>query len=221
MVHGIIPARAGFTPGGCPRRADRRDHPRSRGVYCVGAPHLRRRLGSSPLARGLRGADAPRERARRIIPARAGFTTGGGRLRHPVGDHPRSRGVYASRSTQLTTRSGSSPLARGLRKRPLPHYDARGIIPARAGFTAPRRSPGAAPPDHPRSRGVYATAMVAGSGSAGSSPLARGLPDDHGSEQDQCWIIPARAGFTPRRGHDGVLGADHPRSRGVYGPRGR
>ena len=52
---------------------------------------------------------------------------------------------------------GSSPLARGL----LDGLDADaalvGIIPARAGFTPaapPTRTGG---PDHPRSRGVYAT----------------------------------------------------------------
>ena len=49
----IIPARAGFTPAmSCPR-SERRDHPRSRGVY---SPFRRRATspgGSSPLARGL------------------------------------------------------------------------------------------------------------------------------------------------------------------------
>ena len=71
-----------------------------------------------------------------------------------------------------------------------------GIIPARAGFTNMYdggdadcrdhpRSRGvydalalyeAALADHPRSRGVYACQVVASLWAAGSSPLARGLP---------------------------------------------
>ena len=52
--HGIIPARAGFTPTGSRRSHSSGDHPRSRGVY-----HGVQRggvvaVGSSPLARGLR-----------------------------------------------------------------------------------------------------------------------------------------------------------------------
>ncbi len=58
--------------------------------------------------------------------------------------------------------------------------------------------------------------MVAGSGSSGSSPLARGLRRVIGDRVAGVRIIPARAGFTPsamalRRARE-----DHPRSRGVY-----
>ena len=49
----IIPARAGFTLPSLQHPPHRQDHPRSRGVYDVGAPHQRARIGSSPLARGL------------------------------------------------------------------------------------------------------------------------------------------------------------------------
>ena len=53
----------------------------------------------------------------------------------------------------------------------------------------------------------------------GSSPLARGLRPRHPAGTISRGIIPARAGFTS--GPLGVTGpyADHPRSRGVYGPR--
>ena len=51
-----------------------RDHPRSRGVYTSGCIRCPARVGSSPLARGLRtGGRAPDTQAG-IIPARAGFT---------------------------------------------------------------------------------------------------------------------------------------------------
>ena len=52
-------------------------------------------------------------------------------------DHPRSRGVYSERIIVTGSVSGSSPLARGLRHHFSAHTGQRGIIPARAGFTAP------------------------------------------------------------------------------------
>ena len=96
-IVGIIPARAGFTsrfPRGRPEMAD---HPRSRGVY-------------HPLLHPPRGH-------LRIIPARAGFTIKGCMNCDTVTDHPRSRGVYAILARRVSTRVGSSPLARGLHER--------------------------------------------------------------------------------------------------------
>ena len=49
----IIPARAGFTPYEWDVEVDRRDHPRSRGVYFLMGMEDSRAEGSSPLARGL------------------------------------------------------------------------------------------------------------------------------------------------------------------------
>ena len=72
-IHGIIPARAGFTARTAPTRWPRADHPRSRGVYaeeiCI-------------LCGGW------------IIPARAGFTRLEAESTDAHPDHPRSRGVY-------------------------------------------------------------------------------------------------------------------------------
>ena len=56
-------------------RIRRQDHPRSRGVYHHGHLTHAAHGGSSPLARGLRLCHIGRERRRRIIPARAGFTS--------------------------------------------------------------------------------------------------------------------------------------------------
>ena len=71
----IIPARAGFTRGNWGNRKVRADHPRSRGVYggCSCPPTVTG--GSSPLARGLRFSMWCQYWTRRIIPARAGFTS--------------------------------------------------------------------------------------------------------------------------------------------------
>ena len=137
----IIPARAGFTLTLCLCSYDARDHPRSRGVYLV----LRRErcvwLGSSPLARGLH-VDARRgARQRRIIPARAGFTTGRSARMRWGPDHPRSRGVYAGTASRVEAAAGSSPLARGLRAWEGVDGKPGGIIPARAGFTSKRTPP--------------------------------------------------------------------------------
>ena len=73
---------------------------------------------------------------------------------------------------------GSSPLARGLPGVPLHVGRGHGIIPARAGFTGLAHVGGARGPDHPRSRGVYYEIGSLGMSHSGSSPLARGLPDD-------------------------------------------
>ena len=212
----IIPARAGFTPGGHWSSFLAWDHPRSRGVYSTPHSTFFGTKGSSPLARGLplprlgAGDDAE------IIPARAGFT----RVTRAIGwsrpDHPRSRGVYAESQCDDAFLLGSSPLARGLL---LPHPRPAGrrrIIPARAGFTSnndwrPRRVP-----DHPRSRGVYSTMIsilfIRGDHprsrgvyhakvrtrviEEGSSPLARGLRPEAFRQALRGRIIPARAGFT-------------------------
>ena len=58
--------------------------------------------------------------------------------------------------------------------------------------------------------------MIAGS-IAGSSPLARGLRRGRVPIEWVRRIIPARAGFTHQQRRQTRLGADHPRSRGVYG----
>ena len=116
-VPGIIPARAGFTPRrGAPGRPGG-DHPRSRGVYQTGSETRLESYGSSPLARGLRLRKGVVGAPVGIIPARAGFTpppwvTAAG----PV-DHPRSRGVYVRGRGSPAGGRGSSPLARGLRRR--------------------------------------------------------------------------------------------------------
>ena len=131
-------------------------------------------------------------------------------------DHPRSRGVYTRARRATTSRTGSSPLARGLRGGSAPPQGAGGIIPARAGFTGDSeegRYPGQ---DHPRSRGVYSRASKEQARITGSSPLARGLQLGGDAERLGQWIIPARAGFTATSSRCSPWPGDHPRSRGVY-----
>ena len=72
----------------------------------------------------------------------------------------------------------------------------RRIIPARAGFT------------------IFLEGLNAAH--RGSSPLARGLPDDGEVVMRDRRIIPARAGFTLLSMAFPYTVKDHPRSRGVY-----
>ena len=151
----IIPARAGFTHHWSLRYCPDWDHPRSRGVYIISSVWNFVSSGSSPLARGLRIQAARQVLVVRIIPARAGFTMTGAVTKSGNADHPRSRGVYWANTQRASNLMGSSPLARGLRRSGTSGRGARGIIPARAGFT---RKPSRVE-----------------AGRVGSSPLARGL----------------------------------------------
>ena len=172
----IIPARAGFTT-----------------LYTGRSRHS---IGSSPLARGLPCSCRSSSLTTRIIPARAGFTAQSQQDQQARTDHPRSRGVYSHRFSAVSSASGSSPLARGLRRRMSGAGRVGRIIPARAGFTPPTRPAARGCRDHPRSRGVYKGHIVEANEESGSSPLARGL------------LPPVLRRWGARR--------DHPRSRGVY-----
>ena len=193
---GIIPARAGFTAQSGSRPAPRRDHPRSRGVYCRTSAWPQRKRGSSPLARGLRAGRPSWQVPRGIIPARAGFTRWCHLRSRRSRDHPRSRGVYAVGLGPGPALAGSSPLARGLRRRRTTSKE--GVV------------------DHPRSRGVYSPVIFGKPIKEGSSPLARGLPPGRAGEGHRRGIIPARAGFTASSPAPRRPSRDHPRSRGVY-----
>ena len=154
----IIPARAGFTVEDLVGARPTPDHPRSRGVYEVTYLLPLPVPGSSPLARGLQPRQYCTENRGRIIPARAGFTPIQATPFRRERDHPRSRGVYLPMKVSEVARAGSSPLARGLRRRQTLKINRPRIIPARAGFTIAIVEWCQAHGDHPRSRGVYVIA---------------------------------------------------------------
>ena len=174
------------------------------------------RPGSSPLARGLLKNRDTGVVILGIIPARAGFTWPGTTASSSSTDHPRSRGVYPPPQKKGANPNGSSPLARGFRSPTDWHPPPRRIIPARAGFTRPRRRRGSRARDHPRSRGVYASPSRRTKSASGSSPLARGLRHRRRPVHPDRRIIPARAGFTVPADNGENTPSDHPRSRGVY-----
>ena len=173
-------------------------------------------IGSSPLARGLQLADVGLVALLGIIPARAGFTSWILIMTGIRRDHPRSRGVYLMPVFMLSKAVGSSPLARGLHGERAGDDLARGIIPARAGFTLPPTPTAPRRADHPRSRGVYTVRASRDCSAGGSSPLARGLRPVIRMMMRPCRIIPARAGFTGLQKSRSNIVKDHPRSRGVY-----
>ena len=133
-------------------------------------------------------------------------------------DHPRSRGVYAHLKRTRPDGYGSSPLVRGLLVMACASRSARGIIPARVGFTVGILYASIWRRDHPRSRGVYRMRRGAAAAWAGSSPLTRGLRGGAPLHREGGRIIPARAGFTVNRPCRAGPARDHPRSRGVYPP---
>ena len=213
---GIIPAHAGFTPRRRQERGWHQDHPRTRGVYRDAVPSASTSDGSSPHTRGLRCWVMVRLLSLGIIPAHAGFTSRRTRSWRPPRDHPRTRGVYIIEVTRRLPVPGSSPHTRGLPAGPGGRRGQDRIIPAHAGFTPGRSGPGPGPPDHPRTRGVYASRLEANVAPAGSSPHTRGLLGGGRGHGGLGRIIPAHAGFTPGgRGGRGGAG-DHPRTRGVY-----
>ena len=175
-----------------------------------------RSTGSSPLARGLLPSYRLGPYSGRIIPARAGFTPTRAWCPWPPGDHPRSRGVYASPRLHMHPPPGSSPLARGLPGNWISIPRPARIIPARAGFTWWPGASRMSPRDHPRSRGVYLKIARGLFQILGSSPLARGLHHEDALVINASRIIPARAGFTPPWPALARPWWDHPRSRGVY-----
>ena len=151
--HRIIPARAGFTRMLRREASSSADHPRSRGVYFFTLMWEGLVNGSSPLARGLLPDRVPHAGDGGIIPARAGFTCRPRREASSSADHPRSRGVYGRGFLPFPLRWGSSPLARGLRRKAVRSRRRGGIIPARAGFTL-------ADPWNPNDEAPYQTAFA-------------------------------------------------------------
>ena len=212
----LIPARAGSTTGRRARRAPTRAHPRSRGEHVWREFKTLRPKGSSPLARGAPGVDVVSGVHAGLIPARAGST----RLRRACprshGAHPRSRGEHFSIRRSSDSDWGSSPLARGAHHRVGGDGARCGLIPARAGSTTWRCTPSSSGPAHPRSRGEHGRSRKSMRASGGSSPLARGAPQDQRHPQAHGRLIPARAGSTQTSWSRPSPSGAHPRSRGEH-----
>ena len=151
----FIPARAGNTSGSSASSWRLAVHPRSRGEHMIATACFFGQGGSSPLARGTpMGRPHHRERDR-FIPARAGNTSKLTSASDPSPVHPRSRGEHSPSSGRSVRFCGSSPLARGTLRFPIPWLPLYRFIPARAGNTGGCITNGSPNTVHPRSRGEH------------------------------------------------------------------
>ena len=112
--------------------------------------------------------------------------------------------------------AGSSPLARGTRRRRACYKRVIRFIPARAGNTRMRVSRRFFSSVHPRSRGEHYVVDPAHGRLYGSSPLARGTPVGGSGEGVDDRFIPARAGNTAAPWASARTPTVHPRSRGEH-----
>ena len=176
-LQGLIPARAGKTS---PRRttaANWSAHPRACGENARTTWEEPAAYGSSPRVRGKPSSRQHRPPRQRLIPARAGKTPCVEVAPGFPRAHPRACGENPRRRARRRGRRGSSPRVRGKLPGGLSWGNKRGLIPARAGKTAPRaRGPGIGPA-HPRACGENAYEWVKNLFSGGSSPRVRGKPD--------------------------------------------
>ena len=193
---GLIPARAGNTNPASARKGHGGAHPRSRGEHATPGALEAAARGSSPLARGTRWCVARQAAHRGLIPARAGNTLMLHESAINIWAHPRSRGEHGLVEQLQGVRLGSSPLARGTPTVRAPVFRPAGLIPARAGNTH-RGSPGYLSCwAHPRSRGEHVFQAFGEVSEQGSSPLARGTPENLVWATGGEGLIPARAGNT-------------------------
>ena len=190
------------------------DHPRACGENSPGWRFRLPARGSSPRVRGKLADRVAGHGARGIIPARAGKTGGGRCGGPPRADHPRACGENEALAASDATDKGSSPRVRGKRNECTGHPVVQGIIPARAGKTAPTSMTARSRTDHPRACGENTGLSQAAARSPGSSPRVRGKPRLDFEAFSDTGLIPARAGKTgrgpprprPRRAHPRACG---------------
>ena len=131
----LIPARAGKTPSPSLSTPPATAHPRAGGENHQ-PPHAPQTAqGSSPRGRGKPRQDRRAHQRRRLIPARAGKTTGRRAASATDTAHPRAGGENFRRPATYPPQSGSSPRGRGKRLLTLHPAALARLIPARAGKT--------------------------------------------------------------------------------------
>ena len=135
LLDGLIPAHAGKTNRGRPRRQGIRAHPRSRGENVGANGEMNEPRGSSPLTRGKRFGEDFGGFGWGLIPAHAGKTAMFSTTRPGSGAHPRSRGENVGGGFGGHVMVGSSPLTRGKQSARHPQRRDERLIPAHAGKT--------------------------------------------------------------------------------------
>ena len=197
-LRGLIPARAGKTATSQGSSVLRPAHPRACGENVVGESVELYRPGSSPRVRGKPETRSYPPSTPRLIPARAGKTGKPSALIAPPPAHPRACGENPDKQRHSAGRTGSSPRVRGKRAFDPRPGNWRGLIPARAGKTAPVKSLARSRRAHPRACGENVSNTYWMAVHVGSSPRVRGKLLELGAEDDGKGLIPARAGKTSR-----------------------
>ena len=131
----FIPASAGNTLPGSSQMEREAVHPRERGEHVTAAVLHQLARGSSPRARGTLMQQVEDVGRARFIPASAGNTSLASMSHLCTAVHPRERGEHARGSFEVSGFAGSSPRARGTRRRQHPGHHQRRFIPASAGNT--------------------------------------------------------------------------------------
>ena len=152
----------------------------------------------------------------RLIPARAGNIILFSFVFLVDTAHPRSRGEHPITLIELSTKSGSSPLARGTFIANWAWGLVMRLIPARAGNIGLGRVRGGTSAAHPRSRGEHLSRASLALFTAGSSPLARGTWPRLPGRTHYRRLIPARAGNIEKKYTYSTFESAHPRSRGEH-----
>ncbi len=130
--------------------------------------------------------------------------------------HPRWRGEHLDSDRPGRADAGSSPLARGTHLCFIVEMVGNRFIPAGAGNTTTTRRTTMRDPVHPRWRGEHDGGPARRVAADGSSPLARGTPEQHQAVVIDHRFIPAGAGNTPALQHPLLRAAVHPRWRGEH-----
>ena len=215
---GLIPARAGKTPGQGNWLVHGRAHPRACGENNPGAATTPPLPGSSPRVRGKRIAEWVEQKLSRLIPARAGKTPSRKCCPMSASAHPRACGENRAAVGKLVTQEGSSPRVRGKRRQNREGSHRARLIPARAGKTNRTASSRRAIRAHPRACGENSRTVDHDGDPDGSSPRVRGKLGrrQHGTIRQG--LIPARAGKTRSRRRRIGRGWAHPRACGENAP---
>ena len=215
----FIPACAGNTWRRRYYRMTAAVHPRLRGEHESQTRYSNARNGSSPPARGTRGAQPWERDTLRFIPACAGNTLARSRLRRRGhrAVHPRLRGEHKPPLPISPASGGSSPPARGPRQRGAGPERRRRFIPACAGNTIRQPPYVSWPAVHPRLRGEHHRRAWLRHPGRGSSPPARGTPRRVLAGGLTLRFIPACAGNTKRPLSQRAFPTVHPRLRGEHG----
>ena len=155
-----------------------------------------RATGSSPRGRGKPHASrSPRDR-RRLIPAWAGKTHGGGVPPCRAKAHPRVGGENRDLDAHCPSLPGSSPRGRGKHSASMRIDRRAGLIPAWAGKTRQATKRALPSKAHPRVGGENPRCYRVRPRNGGSSPRGRGKRQQAGKTLDVLGLIPAWAGKT-------------------------